>query len=196
MLTMLEEILRRFGVFAVFASASVECDGTLVVAGVLAHLGMLALPIAIAAGTLGQLVGDSAWYVIGRRSAGAIRDTAAYRQVGPTVERLAAALGPAEILAARVVLGTRNASMLFWGMQRLPYLRFIAIDACGCLLWATALTTLGFFGSANAEAVLGEVEVVERWLLGAVVVAGVGALVAHRALRARYRKNPGASTRQ
>lgn len=182
---MIESLLTRFGAIAVFASASVECDATLVIAGVLAHVGIISLPAAIVAGALGQLAGDSVWYAIGRRGSAAIRDTETYRKVGPTVERLAARFGPFQILAARLVLGTRNASMLFWGTQRLPYGRFLAIDAVGATLWALVLVPLGWMFSTNAEVLLGRVHAFETWLLAAAVTAIVVAIVARRVLRRR-----------
>jgi membrane protein DedA with SNARE-associated domain len=79
------------------------------------------------------------------------------------------------------VYGTRNLSMLFWGAQGLPWLRFLLVDVPTCLAWATLLVALGRTASGGASGILGEVERGERWLLGAVVVAAA-VVAAWRAL--------------
>ncbi len=78
---------------------------------------------------------------------------------------------PWEIVLARFVYGTRFASMFFWGIRGLAWVRFAALDLVGGLLGALILVTLGFALSQSATAVLGEVERVEKRLLGGAVVA-------------------------
>jgi len=102
------------------------------------------------------------------------------------IERLAARIGPWEIVLARFVYGTRFASMLFWGIRRLGWLRFVALDLVGSLLGALILVTLGFALSQSATAVIGEVERVEKRLLGAALVAAA-AVVGFHALGRRVR---------
>ena len=125
------------------------------------------------------LVGDSAWYALGRMGGAAIRGRDAYRRVGPLVERLARRVGPWEIVLTRFVFGTRTASMVFWGMRGLPWLRFAAFDLLGATLGAVCLVTLGFLASQSAERLLGRVKQVERWLLVAVVATAAAVVVVH-----------------
>jgi membrane protein DedA with SNARE-associated domain len=179
----LERILIQYGLLAVLLLATVEGDLTLILAGVVAHLGMFSLGPAILAGALGNLVGDSAWYLLGRSSARVIREGRFYRRVGPTVERLAKRLGVWQLLAARVVYGTRNASMVFWGLHGLRFDRFILVDAVGCLLWCSIFGGLGFLLSNSAEWLIGEVKHIEYWLLGAVVVAAIAVFIVNRLAR-------------
>jgi membrane protein DedA with SNARE-associated domain len=169
----LQELLIRYGLLAVVFGAAFEGDFSLILAGVVAHLGIFPFPQAIAAGTIGSLVGDSAWYGFGRLRGPRFREGKLYRRVGPTIERLAARLGPWELLAARFVYGTKAASMLFWGLHGLRLGRFLFIDTIGCTLGAAVFTGLGYLVSGSAVALLGRVKRVELWLLGVLAVAAV-----------------------
>ncbi len=169
----LSAFLSHYGLVALFLIAAVEGDVSLLVAGVLAHVGVLPLPGAILAGALGNLGGDCVWFAVGHRNSARIRASRLYRAVGPRVERLAWKLGSWQLLAARVVYGTRNVSMLFWGQMRLPTLRFLLIDSLGCALAATGFTLLGYAVGSSTEALTHAVSRVEHWLLFAVVIGGV-----------------------
>jgi len=136
-------------------------------------------------GTFGGFCGDAVWFAIGWRSADAIRRSAAWRRVGPTVERLAARFGPRQILLARPVWGTRVATMLFWGTQRLAPARFVALDLPACTVWAILLVSLGYYSSVSVEALLGKVRRAEEWLTVAILIAVAAALCGHLLLRAR-----------
>jgi membrane protein DedA with SNARE-associated domain len=165
----LEAFLSRYGLVALFLLATVEGDVSLLVAGVLAHLGILALPGAILAGAAGNLLGDTVWFTLGRAHRARIRSSRLYRAVGGRIERLAARLGPWQLLAARVVYGTRNASMLFWGQLHLAWARFLLINGLGCLLAATGFTLLGYLVGHGTTVLAGEVKRIELWLLIAVI---------------------------
>jgi membrane protein DedA with SNARE-associated domain len=179
----IQELLIRYGLVAVVMGAAFEGDFSLILAGVVSHFGIFPLPDAIAAGTLGSLIGDSLWYGFGRLRGPRFREGNLYRRVGPTIERLAVRLGPWELLAARFVYGTKAASMLFWGLHGLPALRFYLIDVIGCVLGATVFTGLGYLVSGSATALLGKVKRVELWLLGVLLVGAVIVFIIHRTAR-------------
>jgi membrane protein DedA with SNARE-associated domain len=172
----MEDLILRFGLVAVFLVATVEGDLILVLAGVTAHLGLLPLWPAIAMSAGGCLTGDLAWYGIGRSRSDAIRRTRAYSRVGPAVERVAGRLGSWQILTARFMYGTRVATMLFWGVHRLPLQRFVSVDAVGCLAWAAVLGLVGYGASSGAAALVGEVKRAEIWLLVSLGVSIVALL--------------------
>jgi membrane protein DedA with SNARE-associated domain len=183
----LEELVVRFGLVAVYIGAAIEGDVILVLSGVTAHLGFVNLPLAVGVGAAGSLTGDMAWYVAGRLRSEAIKDMRAYRAFGPTVERVAARVGPWQIVTSRLLYGTRIATMVFWGVRRLSFPRFVLIDLVGCAVWATLLGMLGYGGSRGAMLVLGEVKRVELWLLGALAVS-VGVFLAIRIAYVRARQ--------
>jgi membrane protein DedA with SNARE-associated domain len=179
----LQQLLIRYGLIAVFLGSAVEGDFSLILAGVVAHLGIFSFPLAIAAGTLGSLMGDLAWYGFGRFRGPKFREGKLYRRVGPTIDRLAKRMGPWELLAARFVYGTKAASMVFWGLHGLSLPRFLMIDALGCALGAAVFTGLGYLVSGSAMVLLGKVRQVQLWLLGALVVGIVIVYLVHRAAK-------------
>jgi membrane protein DedA with SNARE-associated domain len=179
----LQQFLIQHGLLAVLLVATVEGDLSVIVAGAVAHLGFFPFLAAIVAGAVGNFLGDCTWYLLGRFASVRIRNTRVYRKVGPTVEKLARRFGVWQLLAARVVYGTRNASMVFWGLHHLGFGRFTLVDAFGCLLWSSVFAGLGYLASDRAEAWIGQVKQLELWLLGAVIVAAVLVYLVNRLAR-------------
>ncbi len=136
-------------------------------------------------GALGNLAGDCVWFAVGHRNSERIRASKFYRAVGPRIEKLAKKLGAWQLLAARVVYGTRNASMLFWGQFRLNTFRFLLIDGLGCAIAATGFALLGYAVGSSAEVLIGRIKRIELWLLLAVVVGGVIVYIVTRLVRRR-----------
>jgi len=182
----MEGLIVRFGLVVIFLGACIEGDLVLVLGGVTAHLGLVDLPLAVGAGAAGCLAGDMICYAIGRSRSAAIQDSRLYRAVGPAVERVTARLGYWQILAARVMYGTRVATMLFWGVHKLSLEKFLLADVVGCAVWAGLLGTVGYAASSGATVILGEVKRAELWLLGA-AGASMGVLLAARLLVGRHR---------
>ncbi len=189
-MTPLERFLSEHGLIALLLLAMVEGDLSILLAGVLAHLGVLPLAGVVLAGAAGNLVGDLAWYTVGRRLRRRIRENRLYRSVGPGIERLAVRLGPWQLLAARVVYGTRNASMLFWGQHGLPLPRFLSYDAAGCLLGSTGFALLGYLLGHGTTALAGEVKALERYLLVALVAGAFIVWLITRLVRRKLDRKP------
>ena len=179
----LQELLIRYGLLAVAIGAAFEGDFSMILAGVVSHLGVFEFPYAVAAGAVGSLAGDSLWYGFGRLRGPRFREGKLYHRVGPTIERLAGRMGPWELLAARFVYGTKAASMLFWGLHGLPLGRFLLIDAIGCGLGALVFSGLGYLVSGSATVLLGRVKRVELWLLGVLLVGAAIVFIIHRTAR-------------
>jgi membrane protein DedA with SNARE-associated domain len=183
--TPLERFLSEHGLLALLLLATIEGDLSVLVGGVLAHLGLLPLPGVALAGAAGNLLGDLVWFLIGRRFREPIRGHRIYRAVGPGIERLARKLGSWQLLAARVVYGTRNASMVFWGQHGLAFGRFLLTDAIGCLLAASGFALLGYGVGHGTAALAGEVKRVEQGLLVGVIIGGLLVWGISRAVRRR-----------
>jgi membrane protein DedA with SNARE-associated domain len=181
----LEQLLIAYGPIAVVLGSMIEGDMTLILSGVVAHLGIFPLPVAMAAGWAGNLLSDCVWYWIGRHRGSVFRSSRLYRRVAGRIEDLARRFGAWELLLVRFVYGTRNASMLFWGLQGLTFNRFVAIDALSCAIGAALFTTLGYLVSGSAELLLGKVRRVELWLLGAVVVGIALVVIVHLTTKRR-----------
>jgi len=184
----MDALIQQFGLAMVFLGTAVEGDVTMMLAGVTAHLGLFRLGEAMAVGALGGFAGDVVYYGLGRWHATTIRSTQLYRRAEPAIGRFTARFGPLEIVVSRFVYGTRVASMVFWGVQRLPLWRFALIDALGCALWAAALGGLGFTLSGSAVLLVGRVRRVRVWLLGALLGCAALVLLYRAILRRRAAK--------
>lgn len=167
----MQNFLSEYGILAIFLAAIVENDVVFIMTGVVVHLGVVHPESAFLACLAGALVHDSLWFWLGHARSETIRNSRIYRKLGPAVERLAARFGPWELLVSRFFYGTRNPSLVFWGTRKLSIFRFLAIEVTAFMIWGGALTGLGYFLSDRAEALIGEVGSVERFLLGALGVA-------------------------
>ncbi len=161
-------------------------ETTLNAASTLAAEGSLHLPLVIAAGALGAIVGDSTLYWVARL---------AKRRMRPQVERaekderVALALGflagnaPLLIVAGRYVPGMRFVVNATMGVSEYPYRRFILWSALGGILWAAYTSVLAYLiASALAGYPLASVVI-----SGAVTTAAI-ALVILRMRSVRKRR--------
>jgi len=189
----MEQLILRYGPLAVLLGAAVEYDTTLILAGVVVHLGLIKGPVAVVCGAVGALLGDTVCYVLGRRGGAALRQWEGYRRVGPVIERLVARVGPWQIVLARLIYGIRFASMFFWGIHGLPYPKFVALDLLGTTLGAVVLVALGFALSGSAQALLGRVKAIEIWMLGA-LGAAVAVAIVHRLIERHIRGARGSTS--
>lgn len=166
----LQQLLIEHGFAAVLIGSAVEGDFTMVFAGVVANLGYFSFPVAVGFAALGAFIGDSIWYLLGRAHTTRFRGAKFYQKVGPHVEKAAQKLGLWQIVASRFVYGTRVATMLFWGLHGLGFLRFALFDALGCLLSATVFVGLGYLIGNGADVILHQVKRFELVLMGAAAV--------------------------
>ncbi len=187
---MLTELIIRYGLAAVFLGSGLEGDLSMVLGGVVAHQGYFRPQVAVAAAALGAFCADCVWYAVGRLHAQRLQDAAFYRKVGPRIAAVTRKIGVWQIIAARFVYGTKNATMLFWGLHNLPVVRFVLVDAIGCALGASFFVGLGYLVGDGAEALLGKVKRFEFLLLGALVV-GVLVLLVIRVLAQRREPTSG-----
>ncbi len=184
----MQEFLIEYGQLAVFLCAIVENDVTFILAGVIAHLGMVNAFAAIVAGVIGALIHDSIWFWLGHSRSETIKSHRVYRRVGPAVERLAAKFGPWELFVCRFIYGTRTPSLVFWGVQRLSVTTFLLIETLALMLWGSVLVGVGYFLSSSAVAIIGRVISMERWMLWALIIAVAGFLFARAFTRHEIRK--------
>ena len=63
----IEAIVARWGVAAVFTGAMLEGETAVIAGGLLAHQGLIAWPLALAAAALGSFLSDQFFFAAGRR---------------------------------------------------------------------------------------------------------------------------------
>lgn len=143
--------------------------------------GRLSIGYVIAAAAVGAIAGAEIAYVLGRR--GRVWVHTDKLEQG---RRLMDRYGWAVIVGGRFVVVLR--SLLGWiaGLSRLDGGLFLAANAAGALLWATAYGLLGWALGAEAHLLADRIGIV----LGAVVVLGIAVTALVRWQRSRMASQP------
>jgi len=138
-------------------------------AGALAHEGYMRWWIALPVCFFGVLSGDSVLYWVGHHWGEHILDWAIVRRV-LTEEREHALLdayrrhAAKTVFTARHVIGLRAAAFLTAGIARVPFWKFILVDAAAALLGVPTGFALAYFFTDQVTEILHDVRRVERWL--------------------------------
>jgi membrane protein DedA with SNARE-associated domain len=163
------------GVFLLMVPESaclpVPSEITLLAAGFAVHQGRMPVVAAIAAATAGNLVGSLLAYAVGRL-------TSRWRlwpwaQAGlRRSDALLARHGARAVFTARLMPLARTFVSLPAGHARIPIVRFIALTALGCAIWASGFVAAGMLLGASWQHA-GNALRIPLVLLGAAAVAGV-----------------------
>jgi membrane protein DedA with SNARE-associated domain len=155
----LSQIIEQYGIYAVFALCTIEGDITLLISGTMAHGGFFgrysALKVFIA-GTLGGMVGDCVGYAVGRIFHEKAKDYRFYQMAQPRIERLIGKFGKFAIVISKYIYGIRVAMCVFYGIGKMPFRRFIVLDAISCGLWVLLLAGTGYFFSGAITSIIGD----------------------------------------
>ena len=64
--------------------------------------------------------------------------------------------GGSAIVISKYIYGIRAAMCLFYGVGRMPFLRFITLDSISCFIWVTILSSVGYFFSGAITSIIGD----------------------------------------
>ena len=121
-------------------------------AGYLAARGDVSLPAALAAGSVGSLLGATVWYAVGRRVQRDkvlewVDDNGRWLTIcSPDVERAERFFqrhGKSSVLLGRLIPVVRTLISLPAGLTRMPTVPFVAYSAIGSAVWNAALGLAG-----------------------------------------------------
>jgi membrane protein DedA with SNARE-associated domain len=155
----LAQLIEQYGIYAVFALCTVEGDITLLISGAMAHssfFGEYSFFKVFLAGTLGGMTGDTVGYWIGRLFHEKAKHYRFYQMAQPRIERLIAKFGGFAIIISKYIYGIRAGMCLFYGIGKMPFLRFLILDAISCGLWVLILAGTGYFFSGAITTILGD----------------------------------------
>lgn len=155
----LSQIIEQWGIYAVFALCTVEGDITLLISGAMAHsnfFGRYSFLKVFIAGTLGGMVGDTFGYAVGRIFHEKAKHYRFYQMAQPRVERLISKFGGYAIIISKYIYGIRAAMCVFYGVGRMPFHRFLLLDAISCGVWVTLLAGTGYFFSGAITSIIGD----------------------------------------
>jgi membrane protein DedA with SNARE-associated domain len=197
----LTALLAQHGLALVFVNVLLTQGGVpvpavpiLVVAGAFVGQGQIALSPLILVAVVASLIGDTLWYVAGRRYGYrvlralcriAIEPDSCVKQTESIFERW----GAPSLMLAKYVPGFSTISPPLAGAMRLRFPAFLAYTAVAALLWAGLPIALGMVFEAEIERALEWLEGMGTGALvviGAVTVAYIGAKLTQRALLIRF----------
>ena len=182
-LDFLNDLLYQYGLYAVFILVMLEGDITLLMAGVLAHSGFFgnySFARVLLWGTLGGCLSDNLAYFTGRGFCEGVREVRFYRAAKPRLERLTNKFGPLSIFLSKYIYGLRWAACVFYGVGRMPYLRFLALSFARCLTWGFILAGAGYFFSGAVMGLIGDFQRLGKVLLVIVVIGIVAFYLVER----------------
>ncbi len=190
--------LVQYGYLLVFVWVLVEQIGLpipafplLLSAGALAGQHRMNLFLVLLTALIASLISDSFWYELGKRRGAAVLNVLCRMSLEPDscVQRTKGTFdrrGPQSLLYAKFVPGLNTVAAPVAGMARVPYLRFIAFDVAGTLIWAGSSLMIGYMFSAKVDAILSRSRQVGQFFGILVVLAIVGWIVWKYVQRRRF----------
>jgi membrane protein DedA with SNARE-associated domain len=147
--------------------------------GVVAKDGHLDLFLGLAIAVTAALVGDNIGYWIGR--------LAGARVIARTGRAPRFKPGRASVVFGRFVVGARVLLAPVAGLTRMPFPRFLAFDAIGCLVWAGAFILIGYSSGVSLEVMQQSLHMVSG-AVQVVIAAAMGAWLITRFVTVRRRR--------
>ncbi len=181
-------LVERYGLIAVFLGCLAEGESAAILGGFFAHQHIFVTWHAFVAAFLGAFLGDTLFFLAGRRFAD-----------HPWVVRLRARPGFSHaydlvrqyptlyVLGNRYVYGFRLVGGVAAGLSGIALPKFVILNALSALVWAAVFTGVGYIFGLGAEQIFGAALAKhERLLVGlgiGVVATLAGWYVAHRLVK-------------
>jgi membrane protein DedA with SNARE-associated domain len=198
-----EPFLDSYGYLAVAGFVMLEDFGVpvpgetiLVLGAVYAGAGRLSLPLVAALGFLAAVVGDNIGFAIGHVGGRPLAERYG-RYVFLTPARLGRATelfarhGGKIIIVARFIEGLRQVNGIIAGTVKVPWRRFLLLNAIGAALWVAVWTAVGYLSGSHIDTIYGYATRYDAYFAITVAV-GVAVYVTWRVRRARLHRAPDA----
>jgi membrane protein DedA with SNARE-associated domain len=201
----LADLIATHGYWVVAAAIMLESMGVplpgetmLVTAAIFAGTShQLNIVLVIAAAAAGAIVGDNLGFAIGKRfGIMLLREYGHLVRITPQRIRLGQFLfarhGGKVVFFGRFVAVLRALAALLAGMNGMDWWRFLAFNAAGGMVWATAYGTAAYLFGEEVERLRGPVAVIGFILAGVAVIAGTWIVRRHEeALSAHVERTHG-----
>ncbi|MBC7929663.1 MAG: DedA family protein [Rubrivivax sp.] len=182
-LNFVNELMSRFGLPAIFLLTMLEGDITLLLAGVLAQghaFGEYSFLKVLITGTLAGAASDQLAYALGRGMRSGVKKYRFYHAARSRIERLTDKFGPLSIFVSKFTYGLRWGACAFYGVAKMPYLRFLLLSLTSCFVWVLVLAGAGFVFHSAIYNLIGDFKTFPIILLAIVAVGVVGFYLAEK----------------
>lgn len=171
------QIIEQYGIYAVLVLCTFEGDITLLLSGVMAHsqaFGPYSFLKVFAAGVGGGVLGDTFGYFVGRMFRETVKDSRFFKMAQPRIERLIDKFGGSSLIISKYIYGLRVAMVVFHGMGKMPFGRFLLLDVISCSIWVFLLAGSGYFFSGAVTSVIGDFDRFYYYAIPFVAVGIIG----------------------
>src|SRR4051812_43423915 len=191
-----QQLLEQYGYLGVAGMLFLEDFGVpvpgeimLIAAAVFAGAGQMNIAVVFVVAVLAAVVGDNIGYVVGHFGGRPLAERFG-RYVFLTPQRLDRAEnffnahGGKIVTVARFIDGLRQINGLLAGIAGMHWLKFLAYNALGAVLWVGAWCTLGYLAGEHIAEIYDTFERY-KWYVVAAVVVVVAIVITHRVRRHR-----------
>ncbi len=173
----IESLVHDYGLLAIILGAGFEGEAAVVAGGLIAHAGLVSLPGAMAAASVGSCLADQLFFIIGRHYRGSriarwAHGKPVFARALAWVERYPIGF----IFAFRFIYGFRTISPFAIGTTSVPGRLFVVVNIVAAIVWGCSFTAIGYFFGREFEAVLARYQPSGRTL--AMIGAGLAAVLA------------------
>jgi len=148
----MSQLVTQFGYWALFAGTFFEGETLLAMGGFAAERGYLRLPLVLAVGFAGTILGDNFYFLLGRYwGAPILARMTSWQRRAQRVAGLLRRYDTAFIVGFRFLYGLRTVSPFIIGMSGVSVPRFVVLNLVSAAVWTAAVGGLGYvFGEAVA----------------------------------------------
>ena len=169
------ELIETYGYLIVFLGGVFEGETILLLAGFIASEGILKLHYVMLFALMGAVIGDTAWFLLGKYRASAIVNR--FPSVQAMVHRPVRLMTKHPRFLAgsmRFMYGFRTVIPLSLGMSGMKVRTFVFYNFIGAVIWTITITYIGYLLGDIAREFLGTIHKYEfRIIIGAVLVTAM-----------------------
>lgn len=170
----IESAVATYGYVALFAGGLLEGETVVIAAGFLAFRGYLDLSLVVVTAFVAAYVADQTFFLLGQRQGR--RFLARHPAWLNRVDRVSAIIRRhplAIIFGYRFMYGVRTVTPFAIGMSGIRYRSFALITLASTALWATVVSTAGYYFGNVLQPLLGDLERYDKVIVLALLVLGL-----------------------
>lgn len=169
----METLLNQYGYLVIFVLTLFEGETVLLIAGILAHQGLLNIELSILSAFLGSTIGDQMYFHLARHEG--YRFVKRFKYIWhilPRADKFVKRHGAYAVFFSRYLYGLRLPLVVMCGLVRMPSLKFSIYNAGSALIWAVSYGFLGYFFAEVIGSIVA-IKKIEFVLAAAIAIAAI-----------------------